>query len=86
MYIDTCIKPYILKKCQRKDKWILLCIIKQLYSAYLISYELHKMILFKKPHIIVIIITMLEIFSKKMAHSWSCLVILILIEMRLWTH
>jgi hypothetical protein len=48
MYIDICIKLYVLKKCQGKDKWILLCIIKQLYSAYLISYELHKMILFRK--------------------------------------
>jgi hypothetical protein len=72
MYIDICIKLYVLKKCQGKDKWILLCIIKQLYNAYLISYELYKMILFGKPHITVIIITMLQIFSKKMAHTWNC--------------
>jgi hypothetical protein len=44
IYIDICIKLYVLKKCYWKDKWILLCIIKQLYNAYLISYELHKII------------------------------------------
>jgi len=74
---------YVLKKCLGKDKWILLCIIKQLYSTYLISYELHKMILFGKPNVAVIIIIMLKIFSKKMAHIWKCSVILILM---LWTH
>jgi hypothetical protein len=62
---------YVLKKCQGKDKWILLYIIKQLYSNYLINYELHKMILFGKPNVVVIIITMLEIFSKNMAHSYT---------------
>jgi hypothetical protein len=65
MYIDKCIKLYILKNSHWKDKWISLCIIKQLYSAYLISCELHKMILFGKSNIAVIRITMLGIFLKK---------------------
>jgi hypothetical protein len=71
---------YILKKCQENDKWILLCIIKQFYNAYFISCKLHKMIIFGKPNIPVIIITMLETFSKKIAHIWKCSIILILIE------
>jgi hypothetical protein len=58
-----------------KDKWILLYIIKQLYSTYLTNYELHKMIVFGKPNVAVIIITMLETFSKKIAHIWKCSVI-----------
>jgi hypothetical protein len=72
-------KLYVLNKCQGKDKWILLYVIKQLYNAYLISYELHKMSFLGKSNITVIIITMLEIFSKMMAHIWKCSVILILI-------
>jgi hypothetical protein len=81
MYIDICKAIlYVLNKCQGKDKWILLCIIKQLYSAYFISYELYKMIIFGKPNIAINIITMLEIFSKTMDHIWKCSIILRVIE------
>jgi uncharacterized membrane protein len=68
MYIDIWIKLYILKKFIEKISGFYYV---QLYSAYLISYELHKIILFGKLNIAVIIITMLGILSKKMAHIWN---------------
>ena len=40
----------------------------KLYSAYLISYEFHGMIILEKLNVAVNIITMLESFRKKLAH------------------